>query len=274
MRARALAHTGRRRLRAGARVAGLHGRRHGTFARTAGFAAGQLEERGKRAANWAARRTRRETEENGEGAPWKEQETWEGEQIKKASMRVGAQDRAAAAAAYDFVIDDQIEFIKDQALAGDLVRLRPGLLCPTPSPIPIAGARTVGARMLWCRRSTCWGPRHARRRGRPDRTATSCGAHPAASPSTARCPARAQDLDESAEAAEERERAAAAAAPKSEFEKLQADRALLPMFPYRDQLLAAVEAHQIVIIVGETGSGKTTQARGLALQLARHTWIG
>ena len=63
------------------------------------------------------------------------------------------------------------------------------------------------------------------------------------------------------EAAEERERAATAAAAKSEFEKLQADRALLPMFPYRDQLLAAVEAHQIVIIVGETGSGKTTQAR-------------
>ena len=70
-----------------------------------------------------------------------------------------------------------------------------------------------------------------------------------------------QDLDESREAAEERERAAAAAAAKSEFEKLQADRALLPMYPYRDQLLAAVEAHQIVIIVGETGSGKTTQAR-------------
>ncbi|KAK9845793.1 hypothetical protein WJX81_002540 [Elliptochloris bilobata] len=129
----------------------------------------------------------REVDEDGEGAPWREQETWEGEQIKKASMRVGAQDRAAAAAQYDFVIDDQIEFIKDQALAGDL------------------------------------------------------------------------DLDESAEAAEERERAAAAAAAKSEFEKLQADRALLPMYPYRDQLLAAVEAHQIVIIVGETGSGKTTQ---------------
>jgi len=84
-------------------------------------------EAGGRVAELAAPRVRRETEENGEGAPWKEQETWEGEQIKKASMRVGAQDRAAAAAAYDFVIDDQIEFIKDQALAGDLVRLRPAL---------------------------------------------------------------------------------------------------------------------------------------------------
>ncbi len=113
-----------------------------------------------------------------------------------------------------------------------------------------------------------------RLRGRPALAAASCEACAPAVPPTAARPARAQDLDESAEAAEERERAAAAAAAKSDFEKLQADRALLPMFPYRDQLLAAVEAHQIVIIVGETGSGKTTQARGLALQLARHTWIG
>jgi len=109
------------------------------FARTADFAVGQLEERGKRAAERAARRARRETEENGEGAPWKEQETWEGEQIKKASMRVGAQDRAAAAAAYDFVIDDQIEFIKDQALAGDLVRLRSAVPYPAPFPYPHGG---------------------------------------------------------------------------------------------------------------------------------------
>ena len=74
----------------------------------------------------------REVDEDGEGAPWKEQETWEGEQIKKASMHVGAQDRAAAAAQYDFVIDDQIEFIKDQALAGDLVP-RPPLPHPRPA---------------------------------------------------------------------------------------------------------------------------------------------
>ena len=35
-------------------------------------------------------------DDNGEGAPWKEQETWEGEQIKKASMAAGARDRPAA----------------------------------------------------------------------------------------------------------------------------------------------------------------------------------
>lgn len=33
----------------------------------------------------------------------------------------------------------------------------------------------------------------------------------------------------------------------------------LPIFPYRDDLLAAIHEHQILIIEGETGSGKTTQ---------------
>jgi len=30
------------------------------------------------------------------------------------------------------------------------------------------------------------------------------------------------------------------------------------MFAYRDEILAAVRDHQVLIIVGETGSGKTT----------------
>ena len=33
----------------------------------------------------------------------------------------------------------------------------------------------------------------------------------------------------------------------------------LPVFPFRDSLLAAIEEHQILIVEGETGSGKTTQ---------------
>ncbi|KAH1246480.1 Pre-mRNA-splicing factor ATP-dependent RNA helicase DEAH1 [Glycine max] len=41
---------------------------------------------------------------------------------------------------------------------------------------------------------------------------------------------------------------------KSAFEALQEERKKLPMFPYRDELLEAV-----LVIVGETGSGKTTQ---------------
>lgn len=49
-----------------------------------------------------------------------------------------------------------------------------------------------------------------------------------------------------------------------------------PSLPRRDDLLKAVEEHQVIIIVGETGSGKTTQipqvgaaAHMLALQLLR-----
>lgn len=33
----------------------------------------------------------------------------------------------------------------------------------------------------------------------------------------------------------------------------------LPVFPFRDDLIQAVREHQVLIIEGETGSGKTTQ---------------
>ena len=63
----------------------------------------------------------------------------------------------------------------------------------------------------------------------------------------------------------ERERKARAAEKQSKQEKLQADRKLLPMFPYREGLLEAIAEHQILIIVGETGSGKTTQVDACCL---------
>ncbi|XP_057370593.1 pre-mRNA-splicing factor ATP-dependent RNA helicase DHX16-like [Daphnia carinata] len=40
---------------------------------------------------------------------------------------------------------------------------------------------------------------------------------------------------------------------------LQETRKSLPIFPFREDLLQAVEDHQILIVEGETGSGKTTQ---------------
>eukprot|EP00850_Spirogloea_muscicola_P002702 SM000010S04340 [mRNA] locus=s10:987946:997012:- [translate_table: standard] len=46
---------------------------------------------------------------------------------------------------------------------------------------------------------------------------------------------------------------------KTAHQKILEDRKLLPMYPYKDELLQAIEAHQILVIVGETGSGKTTQ---------------
>eukprot|EP00899_Mesostigma_viride_P024834 jgi/Mesvir1/5535/Mv15572-RA.1 len=45
----------------------------------------------------------------------------------------------------------------------------------------------------------------------------------------------------------------------SEHQKILEGRKLLPIYPYRQQLLDAVRDHQVLIIVGETGSGKTTQ---------------
>lgn len=40
---------------------------------------------------------------------------------------------------------------------------------------------------------------------------------------------------------------------------IQETRKSLPIYAYRDEFLAAIEEHQILVIVGETGSGKTTQ---------------
>lgn len=67
----------------------------------------------------------REVDEDDEAAPWKEQENWEADQIKKATMKVGSKDKAKQAQQYDFVFEDQIDFITDMALAGDVVRTPP-----------------------------------------------------------------------------------------------------------------------------------------------------
>eukprot|EP01138_Halocafeteria_seosinensis_P003868 gb/GECG01003954.1/.p1 GENE.gb/GECG01003954.1/~~gb/GECG01003954.1/.p1 ORF type:complete len:1203 (+),score=267.05 gb/GECG01003954.1/:1-3609(+) len=40
---------------------------------------------------------------------------------------------------------------------------------------------------------------------------------------------------------------------------LQETRESLPIFSFRDDLLEAIAAHQVMVVVGETGSGKTTQ---------------
>jgi ATP-dependent helicase HrpA len=50
----------------------------------------------------------------------------------------------------------------------------------------------------------------------------------------------------------------------------------LPIAERRDDLLAAISAHQVVVVAGETGSGKSTQLPKLCLELGRGTdaWIG
>ncbi|XP_064262128.1 LOW QUALITY PROTEIN: pre-mRNA-splicing factor ATP-dependent RNA helicase DHX16 [Passer domesticus] len=51
------------------------------------------------------------------------------------------------------------------------------------------------------------------------------------------------------------------AVPEAERRRqsLQDARRALPIFPFRDELVAAVAQHQVLVIEGETGSGKTTQ---------------
>lgn len=46
---------------------------------------------------------------------------------------------------------------------------------------------------------------------------------------------------------------------KKKADTMKEIRESLPMFKYREELLAAIEEYQILIVVGETGSGKTTQ---------------
>ena len=46
---------------------------------------------------------------------------------------------------------------------------------------------------------------------------------------------------------------------KKKAQNMKEIRESLPMFKYRDELMAAIEEYQVLIVVGETGSGKTTQ---------------
>ena len=57
--------------------------------------------------------------------------------------------------------------------------------------------------------------------------------------------------------------------------KLAVDPAL-PIAARADDIVAAIREHQVVIVAGETGSGKTTQLPKLCLELGRGTdgWIG
>lgn len=47
--------------------------------------------------------------------------------------------------------------------------------------------------------------------------------------------------------------------PATKHEKILAGRKELPVYPYREDFLSALQDHQVLILVGETGSGKTTQ---------------
>lgn len=52
----------------------------------------------------------------------------------------------------------------------------------------------------------------------------------------------------------------------SRRQKLEVERRELPAWSARDKLLALVKAHKTLIVVGETGSGKTTQIPQFLMQ--------
>ncbi|KAH1264470.1 Pre-mRNA-splicing factor ATP-dependent RNA helicase DEAH1 [Glycine max] len=114
--------------------------------------------------------------------PFAEQEALEERQIRKATLKFDSRNRKQAFDEYQFVFDDQIDFVKTSVIDGDKF-----------------------------------------------------------------------DYEEMVEDSHEKSRA------KTAREALQEEREKLPIYPYREQLLQAVHDHQVLIIDGETGSGKTTQ---------------
>jgi HrpA-like RNA helicase len=45
----------------------------------------------------------------------------------------------------------------------------------------------------------------------------------------------------------------------SNFVKISEQRKTLPIYSFREDIVNTIKTHQILILVGETGSGKTTQ---------------
>ncbi|MGE2729496.1 ATP-dependent RNA helicase HrpA [Mycolicibacterium vaccae] len=75
-------------------------------------------------------------------------------------------------------------------------------------------------------------------------------------------PAQVERLAQQVEAGEALVAARAAAVPAISYPDL-------PVSEHRDEIAAAIAAHQVVIVAGETGSGKTTQLPKICLELGR-----
>ena len=118
-----------------------------------------------------------------------EQEAWENSQISKANQEFGSKDKKKYEKNYDFVFENQIDFVNSDSIPGSSKEILNKLLA-------VAAAQQ---------------------------------------------PKSVEDKK------------------KSEFELIQEGRKTLPVYGYRERFLKAVEENQVLIVVGETGSGKTTQ---------------
>uniref|UniRef100_N1QS31 RNA helicase n=1 Tax=Aegilops tauschii TaxID=37682 RepID=N1QS31_AEGTA len=111
--------------------------------------------------------------------PFAEQEAWEEHQIGKSKLEFGSKDRNRSSNEYQFVFDDQIDFVKSSVIEGTQFE-------------DDSDQETIDAKDILKR-------------------------------------------------------------------ELQDERKTLPIYKFRDELLKAVDEYQVIVIVGETGSGKTTQ---------------
>lgn len=134
-----------------------------------------------------------------------EQELWEEAQIDKSIVRKSAKQDSSK---YDFVLDDQIDFISMDILQGTLKDSK--------------------------KKSKKKSSKHS-------------GKHYSSDDSGS-------DSEKSSKKDDYQKMESL-----TEHEKILLGRKKLPVFPYREDFLSAVRDHKVLIIVGETGSGKTTQ---------------
>lgn len=124
-----------------------------------------------------------------------EQELWEEEQLKVSKVQFGSKRDKPEAEEYEYVFEDQIDFISKEILKGTEKQIEDELSSP-----------------------------HKKDVADPNEKLT--------------------ELELS---------------KLSEYEKIQRVRKTLPVYPYREEFLQAVRDNKVLIVVGETGSGKTTQ---------------
>ena len=130
-----------------------------------------------------------------------EQSYWEETQLKEATVKFGSSNAKERGSEFDFVFEDQIDFVSTDTMAGTKKKKK-------------------------------------KKKKRGDVSSDEEGAGAAAA---------APEVDPDASEADKK------------LAELSAGRKLLPIYPYREDLLAAIEEYQVLVIVGETGSGKTTQ---------------
>ncbi|XP_074317035.1 pre-mRNA-splicing factor ATP-dependent RNA helicase DEAH1-like isoform X2 [Silene latifolia] len=72
----------------------------------------------------AMQRYRNGGESGGKMYPFAEQEAWEQHQIGKATLKFGSKDKKHSAADYDYVFEDQIDFVRQSVIEGDNFEVR------------------------------------------------------------------------------------------------------------------------------------------------------